>query len=177
MIILSLFQSLRRWIILPFPCLPTQIHFPKRKDKETRLVLCGLLCDGCCCGNWRQHVQSAFFCCFSVAKSCPTLCNPMDCRDVLEQYEVSWSRGSLCCLHLCANDSWYVALSLGAFSGCSARIYLHGCPLASASVSRRSSAGENSCLWCRGAVMIQTLLYPKQIANFSSMGKRIHYKI
>ena len=39
MITLSLFQSLRRWIILPLPCLPTQLHFPKRKEKETRMVL------------------------------------------------------------------------------------------------------------------------------------------
>ena len=114
-------------------------------------------------------MQRASFCC-SVAKSCLSLCDPRDCCDILEQYEVSRAQGSLCCSHLHANNSWCVAFSLGAFSGCSTRIYLHGCPLASASVSRHSSAGENSCLWCRGVVMIQTLLYPKQIANFSSMG-------
>lgn len=59
---------------------------------------------------------------------------------------------------------------------------VHQDPFAELPVSSRicfwhSPAGENSCLWCRVAVMIQTLLYPKQIANVSSMEKRIHHKM
>ena len=69
------------------------------------------------------------------------------------------------------------ASALAAFTACHTRTHVHGCPEAAAFVSSHSSAGEYSCLWCRVVVMIQTLLYPKQIVNFSSMEKRIHYKI
>ena len=60
-------------------------------------------------------MQSAFFC-FSVAQSCPSLCDPMDCSDVLEQYEVSRAQGSLCWSHLHANDLWCVVLGVGALA-------------------------------------------------------------
>lgn len=70
---------------------------------------------------------------------------------------------------------WSLASALAAFIGCDTRIHLYSCPRAS--VSRNPSAEENSCLWCSVVAMIQTLLYPKQIANFPSMEKRIHYKV
>lgn len=75
-------------------------------------------------------------------------------------------------------------------------LFLAGWPLASASPActgllsgtlcscqewkpapEHSPAGQILAFWFKVLVMIQTHLYPKQIANVSSMGKKIHYKM